>query len=552
MAEKTTHDIETSLTLSYRQNAWGIERIVLDSISNHLPADSNGTKTSVKLKQGGNYLCLKEADSSKPVDEIVLEDNGSGYDAGLLSVLFSAKTGDALSVGQFGEGLKMAAAAALRNSVNMEYRSKNWRAVPFVKQETIGGREIERLCFRVVENGDSLEGSRTVFTSPSEELVKEVLRIPENVLAFNERYRELFNDGNIPDSPLKKFLSLYADVDFSSLLEENRYIGGSFPQPECRHEPNIRYKSRIIDLGAEKKALFVKGIKVQNLDSIFSYDLGIENLSPDRKFADRAVMLEKIESLLKDCTSMDVIEEILRKARDEPHGDYEEFHALGRPRKDEMDFGHGIHLMKDPRLDNSLYKKNLYSFGGQESLWVRAFKNVFWETAVLDSVDTGINEDAKLMGFKPIRLHYGVANYLACIGVERAQDIKGEQEYKWVGSNELTEAEKEKLSLCERLCKDIPGTGQMPEVRVYSGLFMASGREIESSLGVQIREENGRKYIGIKRALLGMPDEEVAETYIHELGHYVTGHPDYSRKFTDFFVHTIAQWALGKKKPGEQ
>jgi len=43
---------------------------------------------------------------------LLFEDNGAGYDAGLLSVLFSTKRADALSVGQFGEGLKLIAAAA--------------------------------------------------------------------------------------------------------------------------------------------------------------------------------------------------------------------------------------------------------------------------------------------------------------------------------------------------------------------------------------------------------------------------------------------------------
>src|SRR3989339_1153271 len=83
------YTIETSLTLDYRKSAWGIERIVLDSVSNHLPADSKGTVTTVRIKQDGQWADLKKADPTQPAEEVIFEDNGFGYDAGLLSVLFS-------------------------------------------------------------------------------------------------------------------------------------------------------------------------------------------------------------------------------------------------------------------------------------------------------------------------------------------------------------------------------------------------------------------------------------------------------------------------------
>jgi len=111
-AEKT-YVYKTSLTLDYRKEAWGLERLVLDCISNHLPADSGGTETHVKFKQDGEYVDLKEVDREKEIEEIVMADDGRGYPVALLSVLFSTKT-DHISVGQVGEGLKMAAGASLR------------------------------------------------------------------------------------------------------------------------------------------------------------------------------------------------------------------------------------------------------------------------------------------------------------------------------------------------------------------------------------------------------------------------------------------------------
>ncbi|HIH12608.1 MAG: hypothetical protein QT02_C0006G0031 [archaeon GW2011_AR9] len=72
MTEIKTYRIETSLTTDYRKERWGLERIVLDGISNHLPADSKGTTVSVKFKQDGAYVDMKQYDSTKSVEEIVI------------------------------------------------------------------------------------------------------------------------------------------------------------------------------------------------------------------------------------------------------------------------------------------------------------------------------------------------------------------------------------------------------------------------------------------------------------------------------------------------
>ena len=171
------YSIETSLTLDYRKSKWGLERLVLDGVSNHLPDDSKSTLVSVKLKQSGEYYDLQIVDPTKPVEEIIFEDNGQGYNAQLLSVLFSTKSADERSVGQFGEGLKLVAATALRESVYIEYQSRNWTAKPYAKHETIATTELDRLCFAITENGHNIHGSRTVIRNPSQKVIDEARKI---------------------------------------------------------------------------------------------------------------------------------------------------------------------------------------------------------------------------------------------------------------------------------------------------------------------------------------------------------------------------------------
>lgn len=209
MGEARTFEIETSITLDYRKDRWGLERIVLDGISNHLPADSKGTHTYVKLKQKGVWVDLKDADSSTTTEEVMFGDDGQGYTNAKLSTLRSTKAADALSVGQFGEGLKLVAAAALRHNLQVQYRSRNWWAEPFQKPEADDGEQYNRLCFRITENGDQLSGSRTVFFNPTSDFLEEVLKLPSSVLALNDTYRELHNEKDNFDSlGLGKYLPI--------------------------------------------------------------------------------------------------------------------------------------------------------------------------------------------------------------------------------------------------------------------------------------------------------------------------------------------------------
>ncbi len=41
--------IDTSINLSYQAKAWGVDKIALDGIQNHLPSDSRGSKVKVEF-----------------------------------------------------------------------------------------------------------------------------------------------------------------------------------------------------------------------------------------------------------------------------------------------------------------------------------------------------------------------------------------------------------------------------------------------------------------------------------------------------------------------
>ena len=520
------YNIETSLTLDYRRSSWGIERIVLDSVSNHLPSDSKGTRTSVKVKQsGGNYVDLRDVDFTLPIEEVIFEDNGSGYDSGLLSVLFSPKSADSLSIGQFGEGLKLVASAALRNGLNVEYRSRNWMARPFKKPERIGEHSIDRLCFEITENGDHLEGSRTVFYSPSGEFMQELQRLPQKILAFNDSYVELHNEER----------AFNYEGSIASIIREFKLRGLKLKSS------GLKYNSRIIDLGTEETSLFVKGIRVQQIPSIFSYDLGIEELSPDRAYVNQDRVLPEVEYLLKGCPNVGVIEEILRKANEDPYNyNYYEFRALAP--KHQMQLGRYEKNKEFYPRDNIISYKLSYKLKDLvlENPWSITFKRMYGEKAVIYSLNSETNKDAKTIGYSPIILNENVSSYLRELGIPTADKLMEGKEYKWVSLEDLTDQERIVFSRASEINREVLGQDLPIDLRVYSGLFLRSGREVGCSKGVCLVESNGSCYIGIKRTELGS-FTDFSETYIHELGHHITCVGDYERQFTDFFIKRLAE-----------
>jgi hypothetical protein len=534
MSNTKNYEIETSITLDYRKSAWGLERIVLDGVANHLPEDSNGTNVAVSLKQDGQYVPLKEADPQKKTEEIMFEDDGSGYDARMLSILFSSKGADELSVGQFGEGLKLVAAAALRNGVDIEYHSKNWIANPFSKPERIGGHDVEKLCFDIKENGFNLDGSRTVIRNPSDELMGEVYQIPDKVLALNDDYEVLS----------KEFTGY-------GLLSDSK-----------------AYPSKIVRLGNGRTTLFIKGVKVQDSQSIFSYDLGLNNITPDRIFADRDRVLDSIENLLKNYASPEEIKTVMAKAFVEPDGNYQEFQAFYNRNQDndmkmlelesiEYDFEPiGFYFGKDgytmPRMrqrrtltreEKQQRKEAELEYKAKTNPWALAFKEMFGESAVLESNDVNENRDAKLMGYRPVKINSGVAGYLRENGIKDVYGLTKEREYKWIDRTDLTESERSLVDKVGEINQVVLDEPTPVDVRIYQGLFTKAGREIESSTGVHVTEPTGEKYIGVKRDRLGSL-EDFTETYLHELGHNVTGAGDADRRFTEFFVKALSKLAI--------
>ena len=182
--------VETSITLDYQSDKWGIARMALDGVQNHLPADSKGTRIDVDFFINDEWI-PRSAYQNGNVSAIRISDNGKGYPYELLGVLYSTKKTDSKAVGEFGEGIKMISAAALREGVDLELRSREWCARPTALDLNIEDNHIQKLVYKINQNS-KIRGSQTIFWNPSRELVEYIKRLDEKVLLLREGFEPIY------------------------------------------------------------------------------------------------------------------------------------------------------------------------------------------------------------------------------------------------------------------------------------------------------------------------------------------------------------------------
>lgn len=270
--------LDTSLTLEYEKKNWGVERICLDGIQNHLPSDSKGEHVWIKCLIDNQWVSLTEArQKQNKIQAVRFADDGVGFDVKSLSLLYSTKSDESESRGQFGEGMKMMAAAALREGLEPEMESQDWRAKPVSKLVKIFNtrhqqeKNIEQLSFLVEHlDGKPMIGSRTTFHNPTKPFIAELMQIEEKVLALREKYRPEFvgSCGEIVD----------------------------------RKSGNI----------------FVKGLFVTNKNTLFSYNFEDVETNRDRNTIVSEGWDKKIIQIIKEISDKKLVKTMLQKSILEP------------------------------------------------------------------------------------------------------------------------------------------------------------------------------------------------------------------------------------------
>ena len=307
----------------YRQSNWGVTRICLDGIQNHLPTDAKGTTCWLHFEIDGKWVSVEEARlSPRKITRVRFADDGVGFTPDNLLYLHSTKSSEAQSVGQFGEGMKLASMASINLGLGLEIQSRNWTAFAVGEdKQLINTRDNDRienrkkLVYNITEyeGGENLVGSRTIFHSPSQGFIDFALTLPSYVLELQPNYKHLFstNLGDIVDSS----------------------VGGQ---------------------------VFVKGIFIEQLNSLFSYNFDLAGVNPDRNQLSNFSVDNAVNIIVQNITDIRVMKTLIAKMIE-----------YYRNNSKQYSWDWPFELKAGESLFNQFKRGN-----GVPSLWCEAFKQV--------------------------------------------------------------------------------------------------------------------------------------------------------------------------------
>ncbi len=225
-------EFDCNLTLDYENDRWEIWHIIREIVSNALDSvDGNADRISIYSEN----------------EYINIADDGPGY------MLFfakrigaSSKRQDYSSIGQFGEGLKLATLTCLRKGIEIRIASQDWLIVPKAIPAEEGMRV---LAFDIYKTEDAINGSTI-----SIENIPEISKYIENIGAFFLHFGKL--------SPLHGSIS-----------------AGIFPKVD------------------NQARLYIKGVFIKEINALFSYGITLDELNRDRDLIDEDSMRSKIRDI---------------------------------------------------------------------------------------------------------------------------------------------------------------------------------------------------------------------------------------------------------------
>lgn len=502
----TEEIIKTSLTEDYGSEIWGIERMFLDVCQNHLPEDTKGTATFIRFQsRDGKWHDYSELPQFKDSDiiRIKISDDGIGYDSMSLGLLASAK--DKQSSGKWGEGLKMIAAAALRNGEQLELRSRNWMATPFFTSETMNSgkeneKKIKRLNFSVKtetrEDGISLDDG----DNP--------LRDDHGYSKRNEKSSTTFVN------PSPELLSYFREV-------EKYILHFSKSKPAFQLE-NID----ILDMSPDNGRLYIKGIYIPGEhQTMYTYDLKDFNIETrDRNAITPKSMQKEIRALLENIQDSTFIKLFLGDAKSYAEN-------------------------PDDRVFLELTTQfNIPTKTEHADKWINAFQKYFGKKTCIRSLSSSDYSEAKAMhmGYQTVVLPDALTKML--YSIETRDGVKIPDYRKALRAaidnaipfpdQELTDEDRQIIAKLSQMSKKIlpmskDYRNEITDIKIYTYPEGYVGDKAAGFAGfgniINLNISTIRK--GLRYSL---------DTFFHESGHAETGASDEEPAFRDYQTDLLA------------
>ena len=504
--EYIEENMQTSLTINYGADIWEEQRIVLDGCQNHLPSDSGGTNVFLRFQtkdgQWYDYRKFSEFDNSE-IKKIKICDDGIGFDYKNLGLLVSIKE-NSNSTGKWGEGLKMLAAATIRKGMQIEIRSRDWMAVPYLEKETLNKgekneKEIERVCFKIKTKIEKDSNVLNDFDKPE-----------QNEYGYMKQYEK---SSTTFINPTDELINEFRDIEKNILVFSNQ-------------KPVVTIGKKHI-MSASGGNLYVKNILIPGEHQIkYSYhfeDFDIENR--DRNIISSTSMKNEIKNVLENIDDERVISTFLTDAA-----------AYAKMHKD-------ILLEFETNF-------NIKPGSKQADTWIKVFKEYFGKETAIRSVedqDFDAVHRAQHVGLNMVSLPRCVANALINLKGKNGEQIlsyKSEldemiRNINSVATGFLSKEEKNVLNMIEQFNNYLglmtDGETPIKQIKVYDYPDNYFGKRC---LGYA---QPNSDTINISRDALQSGLIKAVDVFIHEAGHAITGAGDADADFRNFFTEFIAR-----------
>lgn len=148
---------DVNLTLQYENDRWSEWHIIRKFISNALDA-VDGQIDSFSLSEEDGFIHI--------------HDYGSGYSINYAKRIgASSKKNEEQSIGQFGEGTKMAILTCLRKGIKVRLASQDWLIIP---NSMPIDDDLDVLVFDIYKSDETIQGSFVSIEATQE--IKEILK----------------------------------------------------------------------------------------------------------------------------------------------------------------------------------------------------------------------------------------------------------------------------------------------------------------------------------------------------------------------------------------
>lgn len=302
----------TAIPIEYGQDEWDNPvRIFQDVIQNHIDASPEGqiVRLTYEVDRHGNHVMADESDLL-PTDKITgltVQDQGSGYYPNDIATMGSSSKKSPLFAGKYGEGQKMVAAAALRNGLELEYKStvqnssgmQSWnaQAISEARLVVLDGKEVEKklVAFDVEPFSSQAEtGSETTLRLPSKVSPELEKQWEEWVSIIDPRQKDANGHGGLA-----------------------RYVR-QLRQPGSERIHTVGSMSVLLN---EPGAVYENGLRInpqaeKGRPLSFGYDVPEIVTTRERNSYDAARLEKYMRHAISNISDPSLIEEILRKVAD--------------------------------------------------------------------------------------------------------------------------------------------------------------------------------------------------------------------------------------------